>query len=321
MASSNRGFGASLGIGREVTWGTAVARTLWLRLASHGLIRKRKKTPVPHLMDLGQAAANSRHHYIESDFVEGPLSIPMAYDDATLAICLQLLGANSTTGTNPYTHTMTLAQPGQTGLTLEAISGTPASGGGNMAEVFEGCLFTSGTFTFEAGKVAMLDLNVIGETSGGLASAGTPTYSSGGEYIKHNHIGALTYNSVARKVRRMTIEVNRNLERNHELGSLFTSRPVEGPISVSGEVTTNWQQSDWDTDYVGDVQDDMTFTFTSGAKSLACTLHNVVLEEVNRPVSSAGAITQTAKFRAYADASDLGIQLAFTNTNSSATAN
>ena len=47
------GRGASLGFGIESTWGTAVARTNWMRVVSTGIDRTIDKVPRPHLGTLG----------------------------------------------------------------------------------------------------------------------------------------------------------------------------------------------------------------------------------------------------------------------------
>lgn len=325
MALANRGFGGSFGVGFESAWGTAVARTNWLRYMNNSLKRMLSKESLPHLGSYGQASTNQRYHYIKEDFAGGTLEWPFAYDDSSVAMLRAALGTNATTGVGPYVHTATLSSP-LTGtgnpLTIEVIHGTPASGGGNMGEVFEGCLINQFDLSVESGGVMMASAEIIAETSGGLASAGSPTYSSNGNPVLHNHFTSCTFNSTTRALRSFKVSFNRNLERNHELGSLFTAQPVENRLRVEFELQMLWQSADWRTEWLADTQGDMVVVFTgSGSNAMTMTLHNAIIEDVSDPVNSAGGIMRTVKGCTYADASDQGLAIAVTNGNSLATAN
>lgn len=327
MAPPVRGFGGTLGIAEESTWGTEVARSNWKEMVSLGLRRTLTNKPVPELGRLGQVSTNHRFNYIESDFSGGPMSFIACYDDSTVMLMKHLLGAVATTGANPYVHDVTLASPVPTGLTLEAINGTGNGTLTSMAEVFEGCKLASGRLYITAGGLLMVDVEVIGQTSSGLEAAGTPTYTSGGERIRHNQAGVVQFGGTTVAINSMAISIERGLERNQEVGSANTSEPVESQLDVTVELRTKWQADTFDSAYLSRTQGDLTVTFTGsgggGNNRLVITGHNMQIDDVAREVSSAGAIEQVIKGRLYSESNsgDQGLSLAFRNTNALATAN
>lgn len=318
----HRGFGATLGFAEEVTWGTAVSpRTHWLRPMQTGLRRTRTKTAIPTLGDLSQTSTMDKTFYVESDFAGGSFRIPCAYDDTTLLVLKHLLGGLATSGAgSPYTHAITPASM-PVGLTIEQIGGTP--GTGNMTEVFEGCRLTSGRLMIEAGGFMTLDAEVIAETSGGLVAAGTPTYNSTREYIKHNHGGTATLGGTNFPMRSLSISIDRGLQRNHELGSLFTKEPVEERLSIELETTVFWQAADWHADYLDDTQADLSWVLTGATSpnTLTITATNLLIIDRQSDTNAPGGVLETLRFKAFADATgaDQGLSLSFTNDNATLT--
>lgn len=315
-----RGFGATLGVGFESTWGTAVARTNWLRVKSCGLMRQRTKQAVEDLGSFGQASTAYRQFFVESDFAGGSLSWNLSYNDTSVAMMRHLLGGNATTGAGPFTHTVTAASPQPAGLTIEQINGTH---GFNSAEVFEGCKLAGGRLSWEAGSLLTADVDVIAETSQGLVAAGTPTYTSGGEYVRHHHQAQATIGGTGIPLRSARITIDRGLERLHELGSLFTSEPVEQRFMATIDVVAAWQQATFDSNYLADTQGSLVFTFTgaSSPNALTITGHNCLVMDVSREVTRAGWVEERIQFRAFADATNQGLTMAFVNSNALHTAN
>jgi hypothetical protein len=324
LSDVNRGFGATAGFGIEATWGTPVARTNWMPVVSAGLRRTRNRQDSPNLGYLGQASTMPRNFYLENDFAGGPITTEVAFDDSSVLLARHIFGTNVDSGGGPFTHTMTLSSPLPTGLTIEQISGTPASGGGNVAEVFEGCLINSARYYVEHGKRMMVDLDIIAETSQGLVASGTPTYNTAREFITHNMMGTLTLGGTSCAVKSLAITISRNLERNGELGSLFTQRPVENRLQVEIDANVLWQQSTWDTNYLADTQGALAVTFTgTSSRTLVIAGQNVAVWDVGRAVSSAAGIQQSIKLRPFADANgtNQGLSFAFTNANAVHTTN
>lgn len=313
-----RGFGTSIGVGEESTWGTEVARPNWLRVNSASIKRSRSKTPIGDLGRLGQASSSHREFFVDQDNVEGSFAWNVAYDDSSILLLKHLMGANVTAGAGPYTHTLTMASPVPTGLSIEQIPGTH---GFNAAQQFTGCKLASGSLSISPGQPLVCEASVIGRTSGGLEAAGTPTYSSNGERIYQHQLGAITLGGTTIPLKSLSIAWDRGLERLRELGSLFTSEPVEGRLSITLDLVAAFQQADFHTKFFADTQGDLVATFTSGAKSLAITAHNCLVEDLSEPVSAVGMVEQRIQLRAFADATDQGLALVFTNANASHSTN
>lgn len=317
-----RGMGGTWGIGVESTWGTPVARSNWKVMNSFGLRRTRSKKPVPELGRLGQASSNPRFFWVENDFAGGPFQFDACYDDSTVLLLGHILGTIATTGAGPFTHTATLSSPQvQAGLTIEQINGTATADLTTTTEVFEGCKIGAAKITLTNGGIFTVEGEVIAQTSGGLTTPGTPSYTAG-ERILHNH-AVLTIGGTARPFNSISIDLDRVLTRNHEIGSLFTSEPFEdGEMSVQLELRCKYQQNVFDTSLLADTQSDLQIVFTgSGSNAMTLTAHNILIEDVQRDVNSKGGIEQVIKARAYADGTDQGLAIAFTNANATATTN
>lgn len=325
MTTPARGAGGTLGIGVQSVWETAVARSNWKEMKSMSLARLISNKAEPELGRLGQVSTNARFPYVESDFAGGSIGFVACYDDSTVLLLSHLLGTVATTGAGPFSHDTKLASPVPTGLTLEQISGTAGSGLTTVAEVFHGCKFTSGKISLTAGGLLEVEAEVIGRTSGGLVAPGTPVYSTGGNRIKHNQTSGVTLGGSARALNSLTIDIQRGLSRNHEIGTLFTSEPYEDAaegLVIMIELRCKWQSNAFDTSYLAGTQADLVIPFTgTGSNALTITAHNCQVDSVQRGVNGKGAIEQVIKLRAYADAVDQGLSCAFTNANNLSTAN
>ena len=313
------GRGASLGFGIESTWGTAVARTNWMRVVSTGIDRTIDKVPRPHLGTLGATSANRRSHFSASDMVAGDFEIVASYDDSTLLLLEYGLGGVATTGAGPFVHTFTLTEALPTGLTIEQIFGT----GG--AEVYDGCMMTNLGISCAVGEVMRLTGSVVGRTSGGRVAAGTPTYSSNGASVIHHQAGTFGFNGEVYNLKSMDLTVDNRLGTRQQLGSLLTSRPNRSDfMEVGVSVTLEYSNENLQTALYADTQGDATITFTQGGGSnnvAAFNFQNAYITSVSTPVSGTDVIELTVDFICESDGTDEGLSIAITNDNASSQAN
>jgi hypothetical protein len=310
------GFGTTVGLGVETTYGTAVSRTNWLQVLSTTIGRNLARTPIPLLGKKGDTSRMTADTYTASDEVAVQLSTVAAYDDSTLLLLAHLLGAVGTTGSDPYTHAFSLADRTD-GLTLEHIIGN------GSAEVVEGVALTSGRLSISNGGLLTLDVTGIGETSTAGASAGTPTYSSGGTPIRFDDAGQFSFNSVNYDVLSVEVNIDNAQQSRRVLNSVNTLRPIGvGFRTVSMRVTLEYMNDAVYAAYLAGTESDAVITF-SGAGDLACTitLQNAQIRTHSRPVSGAGVITETIELIGQTDGTDLGLAISIVNNNSSAAAN
>ena len=311
------GHGSAIMLGFESTWGTEVARTNSIRCVSHAMTRTIEKVGRPHLGTLGSAYFTRRSHYVQSDMSGGSFEVLAAYNDSTVALMAYALGAAVDAGGPTYTHTLTCAEQGLIGLSIETINGT-----GN-AEVWEGCKISRAEFMIETGGIARLKCDVIAETNSGLESASTPTFATE-DHILHSHAGQFTHNSNSKDFASLSIVRDRKLATRQLVGSALTKEPIVSDFpDVTGTVVFEYDSTTPNAAYIADTQGDATVTFTSGTSpnALAITLHNIILNSVVREVSAVGVIRETVTFTCEATGSESGCSFVFTNTQALYTTN
>jgi hypothetical protein len=322
MAIPVRGFGGSIGFVPEVTWGTAVSpRTHWVRCNEVGLQRKIMNRDVETLGVHGATSTGYTHRFIEREEAGGRIVWPAAYQDGTQSLFHHMLGATAESGAGPFVHTQTPSSPGPVGLTIAQIKGTHASL--STQQTFEGCRISSLELSIEAGGMLMCAADIIAQTGSTLEAVATPTYGTP-NYVLHNHLAtSLTLNSVTYQIKGFTLRINRNLQRNYEMGSLFTSEPFESRLTYELDVDLLWQTNTLQGMHLQGDQHDITFSFTgTGNNAMAFQFHNAILVDHADPTTSPEGVRQTAAFRAYSDgSSQQGVSIITTNDNALYTAN
>lgn len=319
MATLYLGRNSYLGIGEESTWGTAVSRTHWFRLVSSSVKRVVEKRPRGVLAEVS-GSANRRGHYIASDNVEGSVEILAGYEGIGLLLKHILHGAPTTSGPSGaiYTHAFKLGTQEYAGLTLEIIKGT------GYAEVFEGCVVTKATLKIEAAGLMRITLDVIGQTSGGEASAGTPTLTTNELDVVHHHAGSLTFNSVSYAPRSVTWTVDNKYARRQLLGSKLTARPARSDfLDIFADVELEY---DSDTTALfaaltADTQSDLSLSFAgAGSRVFQIIVHNAYLETLDMPLNGVGVLPMSLRLRGESDGTDQGFQVNVQNEQATATA-
>lgn len=311
------GYGAYLGSGEESVYGTAVARDRWTRVNSVGIRRARTKQTVDDITSVGSTFPNVRHVFTASDRVSGSFVFNASYDSTFLQRQLyHAMGAVNTSGTGPYTHVYTTDLDLPAGQTLEQGAGN------SYAEVFEGCKVNRLTLDVEPGRLMTCSVDVIGETSGGPTTQGSPSQVANPVWINPVHGGQFTFNSVSYTIKRFQLTIDNKLSERDQIGSLETLEPArtaraEYTIQVVLERVSNALH----TAYLNDTQADAQIVFQNipAAKSITFDLMNAMIMEYDPPaVSQVGPLEESVTFRGFADSSDGGLQITLVNGNSAA---
>lgn len=309
MALPYLGKDATIGVGAESTWGTAVARARWERLRQVTLHREDEFAPIPDLGDNGTSLVPTDSFQV-SENVVGNVEINVSYDGYVATTLLyHAMGGLSTSGAGPYVHTLTLASALPTGLTIEAIKG---SGHG---EVYEGCKVNRLTLGVAVGEVMRMTAEIIGETSGGQVSVASPTLTTP-TYAIHHQAGLMTINSVTYRIKSFELVIDNKLTRRDGLGLNTTLEPARGDkTAVSCRVTVERVSNALETLYQAGTKADASITFTSGSKSIAITLQNALISSYDCPVSRVGPLEETIELVGYRSASKTGLEVVWTNAN------
>ena len=309
------GLYTGIGLGEEVAYGTAVARTNWRPVVSASLKRVVTKQPRGDLF--ADSGGNvSRSHFVSKDIVQGTVKILATYNSVGMLL-KHALGGESTAGTSaPYTHTYVHADALPVGLTIELIRGRSGN-----SEVFEGCKITRFKFECSAAGEAMIEFDFIGETSAARASAGTPTYTVDVPVL-HNHAGDFNFNSVAYDtLTSITLEVDNGLTERQFLGSNTTKEPCRnGRTTVRMDVAIEAVDALY-TAMTADTESDADMTFSSGTNSFKVEAHNAYVDGWSDDIGGAEIVTASGTFIGQSDGTDLGVEVVVVNDNASSTAN
>jgi hypothetical protein len=310
MALPYLGYGSHIGIGKEVTWGTAVARSRWVRPISCDLARNVMNQEVEDLAV--DASANLALHFQSGEECGGGFSFHADFGCYVFTALLeQAMGAVATSGSGPYTHAFTLDRDVLNGLTIEQATGL------SEAEVFEGCSVDELVIEVEAGGRMRVTPTIIAETSGGPTTIGTPTFITSGPVL-HNQAGTLSFNSVEYTIKRLVLTIRNRLGRRQQLGSHHTKQPTRtGRQEVTVSVTLERVSNALKTAHQARTQSDLAITFTgAGDNSLVITAHNALIWTYRSSPAGFGPVEEQLEFRALSDGSDLGLAVTVINSNS-----
>ena len=245
--------------------------------------------------------------------VGGTFEVEPGYEGFGLIWYHTLWGTTATTGTNPYTHTYTMAAtPPTVGLTVEQVLGT------GSAEKFAGCRIGMLELTVSNRSRARARVTVIGKSGGGRTSATSTSVTSTHLPILSHQAGAVGWNSLTLVCTDFALKVDNRFERQPVIGSQYTVEPaISGPRVVTIDLTVIYDGNGLYTGYTGGTASDLTVTYTSGTRSIAFTLHNAVITAYGSPVNRHGRIMQTVTFRGVSDGTDNGLAVVVINAQSS----
>ncbi len=312
------GRNSKIAVGEESTWGTAASLTNARPLNSGSLARTVTQVPRPDLMS-DSGSAMRRGHYQSVEEMSGSFEIAATYENCGIFLKHALGSLATTGGSDPYSHTYTLAADVPTGMTMEFIRGTSGN-----SEKFEGCKLNQMTMSITAGECMMLSFDIIGETGAARASASSPSFGAAENLIHHNHAGQFNFNSVNYDLRSMSITVNNSLGRRQLLGSVLTKEPVRTDFM---SVEVSFELEAVDTLYaamLAGTQSDATITFTHPTvsnRTMAITLENVYLTAASDSISDAGIVSVSCTGMCESDGTNEGLKIVVQNADSTGIGN
>lgn len=308
------GFGSFVGFGAESTWGTAVSRTKFFRLLSSSLRRNVSKVKRETLYE--GTGLVSRRSFVAQDDVGGSVSFEGTYEDMGL-ILHHAMWSSSTTGPSgsDYTHTYILGATAPAGgLTIEIAQGT------GSAIVYEGCRIAKIKMSVEAGGRCVVEIEIIGQTSGAPTSAGTPTFGTSEVEMEHHQFSQITWNSTAYDLRTFSLELDNKLDRRQVLGTKLTADPKPSALrDVSMMVSSDYESDNWQSGLTAHTQASAVISATASARSITFTMHNAYIETDEIGVNTHGVLPESIKLVGQSDATNRGLAVVVVNTQSTAT--
>jgi len=160
---------------------------------------------------------------------------------------------------------------------------------------------------------------VLAQDSAGRTSLPTVTYSEGVEL--HADDTTLTWDGNSLSFRSIDITLDNGHVFRDRSGAATTARPTRvNDRTVSARVTLDHVSSQLYNAMLASTEGDLVLTTTIGDNEVVITLHNTLVTVNDAPVSGQGLIAETAEFQAQSSASDTGMTVVITNSQSSATA-
>lgn len=160
------GINSYIGVGKETTWGTPVARTRFAELVSEGLRLSRERVVADSFRGLSK-----RRVFDGKRMVEGEFQIELMYEQQGLLWQHLFNTVSPTTGptqTTVYTHTYAPALALMAGLSVEVERDV-------QAFLYEGCKVGRCTIVAEPDKIVKATWGIVGEDESQV-SATSPTY-------------------------------------------------------------------------------------------------------------------------------------------------
>lgn len=295
------GHNAWLGVADEVTWGTHIAPTEWMRIISHGL---KNNTPYTTRPTLGNPVGVGLVRGIKN--TGGDVSLEVMYDgcESLLCYCFGIPTISAPIDTTAYSWTFTpkaaLGVANHVALSVRANYDTIASD-------FDGNKVSGLTWSMAKDQNLQLTASLGGRGWANQATPLTPTYPTD-RPVKEGELVMTFDSTTVVNVQSFSVTMNNALSFDRaSLGSGYILEPQRNDlISVTGN---------WTGDMIGAIpqglQDagtvkDLAFTFTSpllaGAAtepfSYTITMPTVYLTGETPTVDSAGVVQQTINFQA-----------------------
>lgn len=295
------GLSGQIGYKAESTYGTGVTVDRFLplisesikpqiqRLESAGIIAGRE------ILDSEQWAAGNKTY---AGQVQHEL-----YDHGIGLLFTWLLGAVSTTGAGPYTHTFTPGDLSDDFFTMQI--GRPDIGGTVRPYTYTGCMATGFEIALKQGEIATLGMDVVAqaETTGtALASA---SYASDLLPVTFAH-GAVTIGGSAVNVMELTLAGDNGLNVDRRfIGATTiaqpkrkTKRAYTGSLMMEFEDLTEYGY------FTAGTEIDIVCTLTVGSNTITITMHARVDDPDGPNVSGEENLGITLPYKLIGDGSD-----------------
>lgn len=237
-------------------------------------------------------------------------------------ILKHLMGANTTTGANPYSHAMTIGDL-PTSLLLEVDYGSNISGTGRYVK-YNGCRLNSATFDFPTEGACTASFDVVGAQAtlastpldASLTDNGHTTFSSFSAAIEEGGSSIATVKSV-------NLQVANELDQ--QAGYVIGGGGVRGNLpegfsSLSGTLVAVFDSVSLMTKALGDTETSLKVTLSrgdglgsAGNESIEFFVQQMKYEPTTPPVNGPEGIEISLPFFAYKSGADLGLAITVKN--------
>jgi len=256
------GLAAQLGIGVETTFGTGATPTRFYEFESESIVQTIERVESNGLRAGSRVLRNDR--YVPGQkAIEGSVSLPITAGNTAL-LFKHALGAVSTTGSSPYTHVCTMADPFALGLTAEI--GRPGNDGTVRAFTYAGMKISTLEMQVAVGDLLTAEFGLIGTTAESIGSVTSASYGSSLEVVSFTG-AAITVGGTAYPCMDFSMSVDNGLQADRfVLGSDTALQPIAANLAeVTGSITSEFVDATAYNRIVNNTQAAITATFTDAS--------------------------------------------------------
>jgi len=286
---------AHIGLGAETAWGTGVAPTIFVPATKDiniEIARIRLEGPHATVAQLKSDAGRKS--------VRGGMGGVPGYTEVIGYLLKALLGAPSTSGVGPYTHTFKADTASVAGdyprppysLQWTADGVTRRYVGGQLGQI---------QFNQPANDYLKLDLDwIFKDNQDGIAAA-TPTFPTDAVFgfrdlaVKRGGV------DLGIRVEEAQITINNNLEAVEATGADTIAAVVLGTVTAEAQLTLEFNDAAIYNDFIGDTANSYEFVWTKGTKSLNIKFYRAVIASHSDPIPASGRLTAVATLAAELD--------------------
>lgn len=307
------GLAGQLGFAAESTYGTFTAPTRFLELNSSAVKYERERIESQGI----RAGRRILHRWAPGvQRVAGDVEFEMAPQGFAL-LWVHALGAVSTSGSNPYTHTIT---PGDlSGKSLSLQIGKPDIGGVVRSFSYLGCKISGVEVSAAVNEYAMMNVSFYGNHLDTAQTLGTATYPTGLTPFDFTK-GSVTLAGSGFDVKEFTLNIDNGLAVDRHFIRTTTPERSKEPLESSRREITGSMTADF-TDltalnrFINGTEASLVLTFNAGASAQTTFTMNVRFDGED-PELGQELLEQPLQFKALSSTSDAAaLQVVVINTD------
>lgn len=267
------GLAGQIGFAQEASYGTYLAPTRFLELNSSSVKFERERIDSQGI----RAGRRVLHRWAPGvQRIAGDVEFEMAPQGFGL-IWLNVMGANVTTGTNPYTHTMTPGDLSGKSLTIQV--GKPDISGTVRSFSYLGCKITQAEISAAVNEYAIMNVSFYGnhlDTAQALGTAAYPTGLTPFDFTK----GSVTLAGSAFDVKEFNLTIDNGLAVDRHFIRATTPERSKEPLEstrreITGSMTADFTDLTALNRFINGTEAALVLTFNAGASAQTTITMNV----------------------------------------------
>lgn len=292
------GFAGQFGIKTEVTPGTAVTVDKFLPITKEGIAQDITRIDSVAI----QAGRYTTAQWgVGSQKIGGSVDLELSNKDIA-TLLKHCFGTVVTTGSGPYTHTLT---PGSLlGKSFTVQVGRPDLSGTVQPFTFAGCKVASWEIAAQVDQFVNMTVDILGMSETTATALASASYTSGRApftFVQGSLSLASSSNSAVKSV---SIKGDNALDTRFRLGSA-TSKEIlpTGTRSYTGQLVTDFESLTAYNRFVNGTETALVLAFSNGTDSLTITC-NVRYDGASPVLDGPGMLEQSLPFRCVSGSSD-----------------